>query len=298
MTVPRVALGQSVVLQAKDHVRAGLAYAEHDKWEEAVREFEEAYALDPQVATLFDVGQARLQTKRYVAAADAFRRVLASRSDVSANQHQTAVDGLAKAVARIGHVEVVGTEKNDVVEIDGAAVDPRGVIDVDPGRHRLVLVRGGTRRPARQLVAEDGQRVRVSVKDEAAPGPGASSPGAPTAATNVVGEPPPAEARPVVGFVLGGLGIATVGVGAVLGVTALSRRSELADSCGTTKTCSVSDVDGARTRMAIADVTLGVGVLATVLGAYLILTRPSASVSVVAGPASGGIFAGLRSSFE
>src|SRR5688500_16882954 len=30
-------------VQARDHVRAGLAYAERGKWEEALREFEEAY---------------------------------------------------------------------------------------------------------------------------------------------------------------------------------------------------------------------------------------------------------------
>ena len=94
-----------------------------------------------------------------MAAADAFRRVLASRAEVSAIQRQIAADGQAKALARIAHVDIIGTEKNDVVEIDGAAADPKVMIDVDPGRHRLVLIRAGTRRPAREFVAEDGQRV-------------------------------------------------------------------------------------------------------------------------------------------
>ena len=293
--------------QAKDHVRAGLAYAERGKWDEALREFEEGYALDPQLTTLFDVAQSRLQTKRYRGAADAYRRLLGSRAALSAAQLNAANQGLAMSNAHVGHLELRGVEPGDVVEVDGAAVDPKRPVDVDPGPHQVVAVRGGTRMPARAVTVPDGQRVVVTVVDRSAPDPAVTVTSDTTPAPPTAPPPPPStstststssEDRPVTGFVIGGLGLAAVGVGAVLGITALSKHGDLAGGCGTTKTCAQDDVDSARTRMAVADVTVGVGLVATAIGAYLVLTRPSSPVSVLAGPASGGAYAGLRTSFR
>src|SRR5688572_321094 len=73
--------------QARDHVREGMAYAERGKWEDALREFEEAYALEPQPLRLFDVAQARFKTKRFRAAADAYAKLVDAPS-LSPEQHE------------------------------------------------------------------------------------------------------------------------------------------------------------------------------------------------------------------
>lgn len=291
LAAPRGALAQppAAAQAAKDHKRAGHAYAERGKWEEALREYEEAFALENQPATLFNIANLRFKLRRYCGARDAYRTVLRSRAELEAPAQKALDENLPLAESRIVHVDISGAEGQDVVEVDGVHVDFTHAVDVDPGVHEVILLRDGKRLLARQVTAEEGRPLSVSVR-LAPPAPPPS--GAAPAGT------PSAEQRPMTGFVVGGFGVVALGVGAGIGVSALSRHSELADTCGKTRTCTKNDIDSARTRMAVADVTLGVGILATAIGAYLLLKRPSTSVTVQAGPALGGAYASLGTSFD
>ena len=135
------------------------------------------------------------------------------------------------------------------MEVDGARVDFTHLVDVDPGVHEVVLVRDGRRLLARQVTAAEGRPLSVSLRlAPLAPSTPPPSGAAPT-------ETPPTEHRPVTGFVIGGLGIVALGVGAGIGVSALSRRSELADTCGKTHTCTKNDTDSARVTLPLRQCT-------------------------------------------
>ena len=82
---------------------------------------------------------------------------------------------------------------------------------------------------------------------------------------------------PVLAYVALGIGVVAVGTSAVIGVGAKSDLDDLRNTCA--PHCAESDVDAVHNRMLVADVTLGVGVLAALVGGYLWLSEPSSSVA-------------------
>ena len=161
-------------------------------------------------------------------------------------------------------------------------VDARRTIDLDPGAHQVVVVRQGARGAPRSLEVKEGERARLALQDRSSVVPVAPPTANPEASVGPP-PPPPSSNAPIAGYVVGGGGLAALGVGAILGITALSQRSDLANGCGTTRACAASDVDAARSRMIAADITLGVGLVATAIGAYLVFIRSSPPPTLAAG---------------
>jgi hypothetical protein len=98
------------------------------------------------------------------------------------------------------------------------------------------------------------------------------------AATAPKTPPPPAAEQPsrgagslVPAIVVGSVGVIGIGSFAVFGLSGTSAVSDL-DKCK--PNCPQSDVDKARTKLLIADISLGVGVVALGVATYLFLTRP------------------------
>ena len=107
--------------------------------------------------------------------------------------------------------------------------------------------------------------------------------------------------------VAGGVGVVSLAVFAGLG---LSGESKVDDLQKCKPSCAQNDVDSARHQLIVADVFLGVGVVALGVGAYLFFTRPKGesaskhaksglwhSMKVEAGPAAGGGYARLGGKF-
>ena len=92
---------------------------------------------------------------------------------------------------------------------------------------------------------------------------------------------------------LGGIGLVAVGVGGYFGLRAFSQSSDAKNACPNKICASQADIDTndrARSSAKIADVGMGVGVLAIAAGAYLFFTAPgAASPDAASGaPPSGG----------
>lgn len=112
--------------------------------------------------------------------------------------------------------------------------------------------------------------------------------------------------------IVGGIGVLALGSFAVFGLSGRGDVDDLEDS-GCRPNCNKDDVDSARTKLIIADVSLGVGVVALGVAAYMFFTRPKTETSVkaaVAKPRSfasslrvdarglpGGAFAGVSAPF-
>jgi hypothetical protein len=142
-----------------------------------------------------------------------------------------------------------------------------------------------------QVAAGDRQTVELVFSPRATPQP--------TAAARRTDEPPPhplAATRPLplATWIAGGVSLAGLTAGTVLGVNAMSQRDQLRDSCA--PHCSADDVNGVRREAVLANVAFGVGLSAAAVAvvSYVMAprVRPSAAaarrLSVAAAPDSDG----------
>lgn len=188
-----------------------------------------------------------------------------------------------------------GEDITDVaVSIDGEkvadALDGKA-IQLDPGNHVIRYEHGDL--PA----IEQSVLIRVGEKNRALT--------AKFAKAGSSGEPevPAQQSRPVpaMTWVLGGLGVVALGSFGYFGLAGKSDANKLQDC---KPYCAEEDVDAARKKLIIADVSLGIGVLSLGAATYLFFSRPAAKTEEPAtafrlqlAPLPGGGFAGISSRF-
>jgi len=106
----------------------------------------------------------------------------------------------------------------------------------------------------------------------------------------------------VAAYVLGGLGIAALGVAGVFEVASLDDYASLKNRCAPTQTCSPASVDATQRNRYVAAGSLGLGVVSLGVATWLFLRRPPQgadrpAVAVDIGPILGGGLASARVSF-
>jgi hypothetical protein len=173
------------------------------------------------------------------------------------------------------------------VSIDGVSIverlDGKPMI-VDAGEHTFTFEYQGKTREERALIraAEKGRPITVSFgvvpvvkKDE--------------------------EGSIVPAVVVGSLGIVALGSFAIFGI---GGKNDVDDLQKCKPNCPDSDVESARTKLIIADISLGVGIVALGVATYMFLTRPkieaktqATGVRLNAGPIAGGAAAGIGGIF-
>lgn len=170
--------------------------------------------------------------------------------------------------------------------IDGALVVDRidtTPIVIDPGRHRLRLERPGADPVVQDVDVREGEKGRVvdvywHVADTVAP------------------------ARPIPPsvYLTGTVGVFALGVGAYFEVSGLSQRHDLDTACKPTATCTVSQVNAARTQFRVGDAVIGGGILFLATAVVLYFTRPAADTTTEVGQTGwigvvpGGFVAGAQ----
>jgi hypothetical protein len=168
-----------------------------------------------------------------------------------------------------------GQDTADVnVLVDGESVTTRltGMpVAVDPGEHVLRFVAADGSTHEERIVLNVGEKNRRIVVEFSATSAAPMQPGQPA------GPPPSANAvpaTPVSVYVLGAVGAVALGSFAFFGVSALTRGNDLKGSCA--PTCSGDDATSVRRDALIADVSLGVGVIAVAALAWILLTNRDA----------------------
>lgn len=298
-TAARPAEAQTGSAEASDHYRAGVAYAKSGKWDDAVREFDEAYKLDPTPLRLYDVAQVCLQAKQFVRARDAYARIEGSAA-LSADQQQRVRAGLATARSNIGRARIVvpDARPTDVVTLDGARVRSDAV-DVDPGRHVVRLVRGG------DTIAETTIDVAAGSEATATLTPPATPPAPVADRATSTSEDASGGGIPTISWILGGVAVAAIGGGAYLAITGTSEYEDVRAS-GCAPRCEGRD-EAPRRKAIIGDVVIGGGVVSAAVAVVLALTAdkptPPAkraawrSIDVGAVPTRTGLLFGVRGGF-
>jgi hypothetical protein len=178
------------------------------------------------------------------------------------------------------------------IELDGVVLGESSIgtpMQVDPGPHQV-----SARSPGKEpfsttidLVEKDEKTVEVEF-EEAAPGTG-PTPGVPEKPEKPEGtEKKPSKVLP---FVIGGVGVASLGASGVFFLMKNSAVSDLDSACGSNRDKCPADkqatYDNAKLYNTLSMVTLGVGVVGVGVAATLLLTqkptkeKPTATLHVV-----------------
>jgi hypothetical protein len=252
--------------------------------------FEESVRLDPAPGTMFNLGDCEEKRRHDAAAWQWFEETLTKLS--SSDQRRPLVQSRIAAIeARLPTLTIrlaPGSPPDSVVLRDGSELHAASLgvaLPLDAGTHHVVV-----QAPGHDARAEDVQLVQGDHKElVVAPGPETRSaelpPLVPRPAPPPVITPPPAPTPPessrsdtrTIGYVVGGVGAASVVTALVLGGVALGEKSTVEDHCDrTTRRCdSQSAVDAASTGSALATastVTFIVGAAALGVGTYFVLT--------------------------
>jgi hypothetical protein len=191
------------------------------------------------------------------------------------------------------------------VLVDGVLAAPTldgTPIALDPGPHRLRFEHGAAPAIEQDIVIQVGARARPVDVSFAPKQAAQGAPAAPTAAPAI--EQPEGRGAAIAGYVLTGVGVLGLGSFALFGLMGKHEADGYDETCAPTKTCDPDEVDATRTKLIVADVSLGVGLAALGVGIGLILydqlsgpDDPGASARIDLVPRPGGGAATLAVSF-
>jgi hypothetical protein len=206
------------------------------------------------------------------------------------------VEAATPALTIAAVMEGGGDVLEATITLDGIALttDQSGqAIPVNPGPHTLRAEAPGYAPTEQTVVAREGERSRVIklVLKSLTPAVAASGAASGSEAVNTTLEGETQGRRvtwPV--YTLGGIALASVGVGAYFGYTGTQDAKDMGKSMsegGCKPQCSDSQIDDARTKLIVANVLFGVGGAAAVgaLVTYLV-SKPKAADDTAAGDSS------------
>jgi hypothetical protein len=185
-------------------------------------------------------------------------------AELDENQPSIVIAAQDAVGADLSAVRVTLDEKQVAARIDGSP------IAVDPGEHSLRVEAEGHAPVVQRVIVrvnEKNRLIRVVFND----GPKPATSGPPKPPVSPEPEPSPSSGPPVLGFVVAGLGVLAFGSFAYFGLTSKSDLDALRNECA--PFCDQGKLDDVKSRMLIADVSLGVGIVAVGIAAVIFATH-------------------------
>ncbi len=252
-----------------------LAEFELGNWTEARALFERAHELEPSARTLRAIGLCAFEEKRYVSSVLYLESAMEDpRAPLDEEQRRQLSDVLHRARAFVAQYTLVLIPEDAVLRVDGSPpVLVNGKLMLDPGEHELTLSADGYHEAQRRIMAQPREHLTVSIGltplvPIVAEVPNASPSVAIDAAPIV--EVPGLNRRQWYGIGAGGLGVASLATGIVLGVVAKNRSDDSGCESGACSTrAAVRKNDSALRFAHSSTVTLAVGGAALAAGAFL-----------------------------
>lgn len=276
--------------------REGRALSDAGDIAGACAKFRESDRLDPAVGTTFNIADCEERLGRLARAWTLFDEVVqrlppADKRRAVAQKRAAALEPrLPKLSVQLAASAPPDTRvTRDGVELGAASLGTP--LPVDPGEHVLrVSAPGYAEREVKVLVSE-----REIRQLEVEPGP-AQSPvisAAPLPKETVASTPSESGKSPLLGYVIGGVGVAGFITGAVAGVLTLQKKGVVNDHCDDDKRCDQTGLDAAASGKTLGIVTtigLVTGVVGVGAGTYLILSAGSREDPTAASLALSGSF--------
>ncbi len=304
------------VSQARSLGEQGQVALDAKKFAEAERLFSAAAALYP-VAPTLPLGAARAMAGqgKLIQARETYNKIVRDSDKVQGGPaaFKAAVESArteSEIIApKIGSVTVVveGPKEAKVALDDGQIPAAAWGLPrpIDPGTHRLIATLAGYKPAEITFTVLDGAKVDqklVLVKDDAGgavvvggAGNGGNGQAGGNADPGSGGSGASGSSRKTAGYVVGGIGVVGIGIGALTGLVAISDKNKLEKSCTNGKCPSTqqSAVNSYNTMGTLSTLGFVVGGLALAGGIVLIVTAPkdpkAAFVSPYLAPGEAGL---------
>lgn len=255
--------------EARTHFASGSSYYSQGRYDDALREFTEAFRLasDPnKPLMLFNMAQAQERLGRIEEAVASFRRYL--ELDPNAEGRAAIEERVRTLTERLGATAIVLTvsEEGAHVFVDGHEVGTTplpGPLTVAPGSHELRVEKDGFQAFRLRVSVDAGRQVEADATLVALVGPTSTVTPPVTSARERPGRPLP--------WILGGAAVLAVGAGTLLGVLALGKSDDAADESAGNRDLYDEHLADAETLAAAADICFGVGIAAGAVSIVLFL---------------------------
>jgi hypothetical protein len=170
-----------------------------------------------------------------------------------------------------------------VTQLDGSPVP------LDPGPHLFRFEPARGEAVEQNIIVREGEKNRLvnAVLGRVAEEPPAVHPASTTpaaasglspsgvAASEVTRAGTSHRPWPVASIIFGGVGVAALASFTAFGLSGQAARTDLERTCAPSQTCDPGEVTSMRTKLVIADASLGVGLVTLGVSAYLFVTRPA-----------------------
>jgi hypothetical protein len=282
------------------------------KYAEACPKFAESNRLDRGAGTLIHLADCYEKTKQTASAWATYKEAASAAQALGRSDWEKLANKRATALApTLAHVTIRVTEPADKIEItrDGNVVSQASfgiALPVDIGTHSLEAAAPG-RKPYKSsfTIKKDGENADVTIpkldEDEKAPPVVATPTPAPTPAPATPSHDKDKEggsSQKTIGYIVAGVGVVGLGVGAVTGLMAIGKNNDAKKLCPDSGACAdksgVDANDSAKSFGTISTIGFIAGGVALAAGAALVLTAgPSKTGSIKLVPDAGPKSAGL-----
>ena len=275
--------------RAREQFGQALALQTAGDWAGALALLKEVAAVKSTPQVRFNVALCQEKLGKLVAALGDYELAAADARTEKAEQVAEEVDSRLESLrARIPKITVQRGAGADtaIVSVDGVSLGDQVIgtpMPMDPGPHTVEATSPGFKpfRLSLRLAEQESQTVELVLEPEPVP-----LPNTPVAQLRDDGR------SPVYGYVVGGIGVATLATSGVFFGLRASKISSLEKVCPDLKcpsSAQQSDIDAGKRYTTLANVALAVGVAAVAGGLVLVLTSGASSEpSVALAPAAGG----------
>ena len=289
LSTPGLALAQGNVSVAEGLFREGRELMDKGDFPAACAKLAESHRLDPSPGTLLNLASCQEKQGKIASAwATYLAAARLARTQNRTNIADEAKQRASELEAKVSYLKIVLAErvpgiqvKIDDVTLESAALDSK--IPVDPGERTVSIGAPGHKTASMKVTIgadHDSQTLNVPQLEKGegeAPPPG--QPEQPGVVPAPVPDNPAESGPPMLGYVVGGVGVVALGVGTAFALVAKSAYDDAESACPSKTGCSSAAIDQrdkAETRANIANVGIGLGVVGVGVGAVLILThKPS-----------------------
>jgi hypothetical protein len=293
--------------------KEGRAAANRSDWATACSKFEESQRLDPAPGTLANLATCEERQGHLVRSSEYARQAVADLppGDGRRDVVKKLLADLERRIPKLTIRLASGAPRDAKVTLDGKELEAASLgtaLPVDPGEHSVSVTATGRSAKETDVTVAEGAAKDLVVEAGAEDDAGAAAPArskskkeatttAPMPATSP--EPPTSPLR-VAGFVVGGLGLASIAVGGITGGMVFGKKKTVQEHCNADKECDQEGLDAGSsgtTLATVSTITFAAGAGALAGGVLLVLLgRPEARVTVgpTASAAGPGVMVGGR----
>jgi hypothetical protein len=259
------------------------------KFDQACPKLAASQRQDPSPGTLLNLGKCHEGQGKtasawaeYKEAATMARTMGRSEQEAAANERATAIE---PKLSKLKIDPPPGDFPGLVVKRGASTIDTSSLgvpLPIDPGEHTIEASAPGYKTWSGKVTVganADQQSIAIGALEKGpdATGAGAGAGGTAAMDTTVPDAGNGSNTRRTVGFVLAGVGVAALGVGAVFGILASGQAGDAEDdpTLCPGKVCTDAgreEIDGADTKALISTIGFGVGIAAAAAGVVLIVT--------------------------